>query len=306
MNKQTLQKTQKKAKVRISRKEHVHLKFFSLENYRQIKTPFGFVDESGLLNVKSDPYFALGLLKTHRASTLYPLIRSHRCRHEYYAELKFNKLSIRSLPLAIDVFTSVLESDTTSFSSIIIPKHDEDFDPEAYFSNDFFLIYKKFLVLLLKENIGPIEILTVLADDYFTPNDKDVIDTFEGGIRAIVNDNKKRLAMTGICQINSKSNDFIQIVDLMLGCVMLDLKIQKGMVDVKSVTSTKALQIQLLEHLKKLLQMEPNESFFIKNGNFNRSFLKRKPSFKVRIFDPKKAVHIIEKSEPSSIRGDAH
>lgn len=281
--------------VKITIAEHITLKFFSLKNYRQIKTPFGFVDETGVLNTTEDPFFGIGLLITQRAPTIYPKFRSLRSKHYFHSELKFNSLTIRSLPLALDFVDALLDSPVSRFTCIFIPKHDKDFDPETYFKNDIFEIYRKFLILLLKESIGKIEILTVLADDYFCPYDDRTLDTFEGGIRAIVNNHHDRLAITGICQINSKSNDFIQLTDLILGCVMLDLKIQKKIVDIRDLSSTKRLQLELLNALKVKLGMKKSGSFFLKNGVFNTSYFNKSPSFRVKVFDPRKAVHIIEK-----------
>ncbi|MFA5788873.1 MAG: DUF3800 domain-containing protein [Candidatus Gracilibacteria bacterium] len=292
----------KEKNVVISKGEYVRLNFFSLGNFRQMKTPFGFVDETGLLNSKTDPYFAIGLLKTQRAPTLYPKFRSLRAKLNCYPELKFNGLTNFLLPLAKGFIDVLFDSPVSTFSCVIIPKHDEDFDPETYFNNDIFEIYRKFFIVLIKENIGPIEILTILADDYFSPYDERTLDTFEGSIRAIVNSHFDRLALTGICQIRSNSNDFLQITDLLLGCVSLDLKIQKDLIDLAVLSTTKTVQIELLNHVKSRLGISPDGSFFLHQGLFVKSFHKSKPSFRITLFDPKKAVHIItQKSEPSSI-----
>ena len=153
--------------------------------------------------------------------------------------------------------------------------------------------------VLIKLNIGVLDILTILADDYFTPYSDKSLDTFEGGIRAIINDHFKRLALTGVCQINSTSNDFLQVTDLMLGCVLLDLKIQTGILSIDNLSSTKKIQCELLKHIKDRLGI--GTSFFLcKNGIFYNNFSSRKPSFQISYFDPKKAVHLI-KSEPSSL-----
>jgi len=287
----------KPKEITISIKEYIDLSFFSLKNFRQMKTPFAFVDETGALNVKTEPYFALGLVKTQRAQTLYPKFRSLRSKLQLFPELRFYNLTNHLLPLAkgfIDIF---IDSPVSSFNCIIIPKHDKDFDAETYFNSDIFEVYRKFLTILIKESIGPIDILTVLADDYFCPYNDATLETFEGSIRALVNSHFGRLALTSVCQISSKSSDFIQLTDLILGCVLMDLRIQVGLIDTKKLSSSNSVRLELLQHLKEKLAMPKDASFFNKGGKFVKSFTRSR--FKGKLFDPKTAVHVIEKSEPS-------
>lgn len=42
-------------------KDYRDLQFFSLRNTKQIKTPSGFVDDSGLVNSSTDPYFGVAM-----------------------------------------------------------------------------------------------------------------------------------------------------------------------------------------------------------------------------------------------------
>jgi len=136
----------KEKEIKISRSEYTSLKFFSVKNYLQLKTPFAFVDETGVLNNEKDPYFAIGLVKSQRAQTLYPKFRSLRSRYHLNAELKFNILKSSLLPIAKDFLDVVLLSPVSKFSCVIIPKKDQNFDPEKYFKNDIFEIYRKFLI----------------------------------------------------------------------------------------------------------------------------------------------------------------
>ena len=291
----------KPREITIRIEEYTDLNFFSLKNFRQMKTPFAFVDETGALNLKTDPYFALGLIKTQRPQTLYPQLRSLRSRLKLYPELRFYNLTYYLLPLAkgfIDIF---IGSPISSFNCIIIPKHDKDFDPEKYFNNDIFEIYRKFLTILIKESIGPIDILTVLADDYFCPYNQATLETFEGSIRALVNARFGRLALTSVCQINSKSSDFIQLTDLILGCVVMDLKIQVGLIKLKNLSTSNKVRYELLQYLKEKLGMSKDASFFARGGKPVKAFTRNNRKFKGKLFDPRTAVHVIRKSEPSPI-----
>lgn len=285
----------KPREVTIGTDEYTDLNFFSLKSFRQMKTPFAFVDETGALNNATEPYFGLGLVKTQRPQTLYPRFRSLRDKLSLRQELKFHKLDEHVLELAKGFIDIMIESPVSSFNCIIIPKHDEDFDPETYFDNDIFEIYRKFLTIIIKESISEIDILTVIADDYFCPYDSGTLETFEGSIRALVNRHFGRLALTSVLQINSKSSDFIQLTDLVLGCVMMDLKIQMGLIDRKNLSAKNRVKMQLLNHLKNRLGMSTSASFFRKGGKFVRSFSKRRFGFRAKLFDPKNAVHIIKK-----------
>lgn len=284
--------------MEISKEELTRLKFFSLTNYRQIKTPFAFVDESGVLNDKSNPFFLIGLIKSHRPQTLYPLFRSIRDKHQYFAELKFNKLGMQNIDVAKAMMDVLFESKMTRYSSILIAKHDKEFDAVSYFNNNLVEIYRKFFVVLLKQNIGDVDLLTVLTDDYFFPYNKGnkSLETVEGSIRALINDHFQRLALSGVCQLNSCLNDFIQLTDLISGCVILDLKFAKGHLDKSNLSSTKKIQLGLLNHIKGKLNMGTEDSFFLEQKTFRKQFHRK--NFVIRFFDPAESKH--KKSRPSS------
>lgn len=110
----------------------------------------------------------------------------------------------------------------------------------------------------------------------------------------------QRLAITGICQIKSNNNDFIQLADIILGSVILDLKIQEGKIDIEQLSSTKKIQIELLNHIKARVNLK-EDHFLLKKGVSVKTFKNKKPSLRINLFDPKKAVNIIKKSGPSSM-----
>ncbi len=284
----------------ISKAELVTLKFFSLSNYRQIRTPFVFIDESGSLHNKADYYFGIGSFKTHRSPTLYKILRSVRDRFNYRVELKFKKLSKISLGPAKAFLTAAIGSQSGAFKCVIIPKNDPVFDIEKYFANDPVNVYKKFLVYLLKRNINEIDIITVLADDYFTPFSADLVDIFEGGVRALINSHLKRLAITGIHQVCSHSTDLIQLVDLILGCVMFDLKSHTGIIDLSKPTKSQLIKLELVNHLKDLINMPRTDYFFSKDGSERKRFAPRSGKFECLMFVPKEEFQINESGPPSN------
>lgn len=206
---------------------------------------------------------------------------------------------MQNISIAKDMFDVMIESKLKSYSAIIIAKHEKEFEADLYFGNNLITIYRKFLILLLKGNISPIDIATVLTDDYFFPyNDNGTLETIEGSIRAIINDHFGRLALTGVCQLNSCLNDFIQLTDLISGCILLDLKFAKGHLNKNNLSSTKKIQLDFLDHMKQKIGMDTNESFFLKDGTFKKTYHNQYFGFKIDFFDPTKSSH--KKSRPSS------
>lgn len=261
--------------------------FFSLTNFRHIKTPFAYIDESGALSRKDDPFFAIGLFKLHRPSLLYRELRRIQSKYNLYQEIKFNKLSYITLKIAKDFLRTAFSMKSGSFSAIVIPKTHSDFDIDRYFDGDIFQLYKKFLVEIIKKKIGEFEILTVIADDYFTPSDSKFEqreeDTFEGGVRAIVNDHFKRLALTGICQVNSKSNICLQLVDLLVGCCMFDIRIQSNLIQIQTLSESQKIKYELLNFVKNELKVD--STIFLEELPRHHEARKK---FDTRLFRPRK------------------
>jgi len=198
----------------------------NLEEFKDVKTSFCFLDETGLLYRPRDKFFALGVIKVEKPQRLYNRIRKIRDKHNYREELKWANLdrSIR-FDMAREFFNVFLDEDV-KFNSIILNKDELDF--EKYYQNNMYKVYRSFTVVLLKLIIGknPEEIITLLADDYFTPDNEDL----EDAIKGIINDHYKKFVVSGVCQINSKSSDLIQLTDLILGAIIYDLKKQNGLV----------------------------------------------------------------------------
>ena len=45
-----------------------------------------------------------------------------------------------------------------------------------------------------------------------------------------MNNKTGRLALAGVCRIDSKANDLLQLVDLIIGVISYDLKIEAGVI----------------------------------------------------------------------------
>ncbi len=64
-----------------------------LKNYKDIRTPFAFFDETGSINDKANRFFCLGMIKCMQPFFLDSKIRQLREKHNFYDEIKWNTLS---------------------------------------------------------------------------------------------------------------------------------------------------------------------------------------------------------------------
>jgi len=112
---------------------------------------------------------------------------------------------------------------------------------------------------LLKAALAPKEILILLADHVTTP--KNI--RFEVEVKKQMNSTVGRLVLAGVCRLNSKSNDLLQLVDLIIGAISYDLKTEVG-----SIKGGDKYKKELLEFLKTNLGTKTFVDGF-RNRNFN-------------------------------------
>ncbi|MEK7502160.1 MAG: DUF3800 domain-containing protein [Patescibacteria group bacterium] len=198
----------------------------SLKNYRKIRTPFVFFDETGSINDKANRFFCLGMVKCLQPFYLDSEIRKIREKNQFYDEIKWNTLSNAKLKVIHEIIEIVFNTPGIYFSSIVINKDEINFEKD--FENNPYRAYQEFTEILLKQSIEDNEILTVLADFVTTP--KDV--KFEVNVKHNINKTLDRLAIGGIHRVDSKGVNIIQITDLLIGsvvyCYKRDLKLVTG------------------------------------------------------------------------------
>jgi hypothetical protein len=111
-------------------------------NYRDIRLPVFFFDETGILNKLDDPYFALGVVKTERPHELQRAIKLLRDKAHYYEEIKWNKISPRKFDICRNIIEAFVSDKSATFSCSIVKKSELDFD--HYFGNDLNKVYRSF------------------------------------------------------------------------------------------------------------------------------------------------------------------
>lgn len=245
------------------------------KDFRDVKTCFCFLDETGLLCSPRDKFFALGIIKCCEPQKIYNRIRKIRQKYNYNEELKWSKLDRK---IRFDVareFFNIFLAEDISFNCIILDKDKLDFS--GYFNNDLYKVYRSFTVALLKLMLGkkPEEVVVLLADDYFAPTGFDM----EKTIKKFINDHYKNFVVAGVCQIDSKSSDLLQLTDLILGAVVYDLKKVEKLIEGKGEYKRKFLNFVYQK-------LGIKKSFFVNIfGIRTRNHVLSKDKLKATVFD---------------------
>lgn len=204
----------------------LNIMVLTLKNYREIRTPFAFFDETGSINDQANRFFCLGMIKCMQPFYLDSTIREIRQKYHFYDEIKWNTLSKAKINVIKEVVEAIFQTPGIYFSCIVINKDTLNF--EENFKNNPYKAYQEFTEILLKNSIEDNEVLTVLADFVTTP--KEI--KFEVDVKHNVNESLDRLAIGGIHRVDSKGVNIIQIVDLLIGsviyCYKKDLKLVSG------------------------------------------------------------------------------
>jgi hypothetical protein len=237
--------------------KEIATKDLKLSDYNQIWSKFCFFDESGSLSNFKDPLFTIGIIKISQPYYLSSKISYQRSSSKFFDELKFNKLSKNNLEFAKFVIDVFFDTRGINFYSYTIDKEGDYFN--NHFSREPWQIYEELTLKLLQEAVlSPREILILIADYITTPNTV----KYEVNIKKKMNNRNGRLSMAGVCRFDSRANDLLQVVDLLIGAVSYDVKLSA-----KLVAGDK-YKIELVRYLKENIGVVN----FIENGFRNRIF----------------------------------
>jgi hypothetical protein len=193
-----------------------------------------FLDESG--TIASDRFFAVGCLKLSEPSWLLREVQRWRDRRHWYQEIHFVDLTRDALPAYREVVDILAVSDLR-FSCFVADR--KGADPVARFGSSA-KAYEKLAEQLLIGSIAPNEIVTVLADDYSTPE----VNPFEVVVRAEVNRRLGCLAVASVVRIDSKAAIPLQLVDLLTSAVAFEFRQNAGLAGHKSPKAELALYVR--------------------------------------------------------------
>lgn len=236
--------------------KNIRTEDLKLTDYDSIWTKFCFLDETGNLSDEKDPYFTIGLLKMSQPYYLQSKLMYERNKRNFHDEMKFNMLSKHNVEFAKFAVGALLDTKSIDFYSYTTKKDTPYF--QANFNGNQWIAYEKATLKLLESACAEKEILILIADHVTTP--KDI--KFEVNTKKNFNIMKRRLALAGVCRFDSKSNDLLQVVDLIIGAITYDLKLSLG------VVSGSKYKKELVGHIKRNLGADSFESGF-RNRHFN-------------------------------------
>ena len=211
-------------------------KDLKLGDYEEIWTPFCFLDESGALDITTQPYFTVGMTKCSEPYYLQQKLRYIRESSSAWWELKFHDLNKAKLSVALRFLDALFNTRSILFSSYSIDKRSQYFKRE--FRSDPFFAYEQIAQQLLEGNLKKNEVMIVLADNVVTPKRS----KFELNIKGGINRKFARLAIAGVCRLDSRTNDLLQLTDLLTGSINYELLLKEGLIPQPSVAKQSFVQ----------------------------------------------------------------
>lgn len=117
---------------------------------------------------------------------------------------------------------TIAAADGAEFSCFVADR--DAFDPVARFGSPW-VAYEKLATQLLIGSVRPGQLLSVLADNYSTPDHV----MFEQDVRKEVNRRLRRLAVVTVCRLDSRAADPLQLVDLLTSAVTHEFRQSAGL-----------------------------------------------------------------------------
>ncbi len=196
-----------------------------------------FMDETG--SVSADRYFAIGCLKLPDPSVVLREIQRLRDRHNRHNEVKFTKVTKQKLDFYRRFVDCVLADPSAKFFCFIADRAGDD--PVTRFGTQWDA-YAKLAEQLVHGVTAPDELLTILADNYSTPQDV----LFEPTLRRSVNRRMHRLTVTSVVRLDSRTSDGLQLVDLLTSAIAFEFRAANGL-------AGSYLKTELSNHLRDVL-----------------------------------------------------
>lgn len=200
-----------------------------------------YLDETGAIS--RDRFFAVGVVKMQEPSQMLRAVTKFRDRRHWYHEFKFSDVTRGTLGMYMDLTTLAWESGDPMYFCFVADR--KQADPIARFG-DPWSAYLKMAEQLIVATIRPTEIVSVLADNYSTPDEV----LFEEDLRQSVNRRLRRLAVTTVARMDSRATDALQVVDLFTSATAFEFRANAGLA---SATSHKSA---LAEHVRSLFGIQ--------------------------------------------------
>ncbi len=201
-----------------------------IELRRDHRTAAAFLDETG--SISQDRFFAVGCLILPEPSDVLREVQRLRDVDHWYDEIKWVDLTETSLPFYKKLIDVVANSDAR-FSCFVSDR--EAADPVARFGDEW-KAYEKLATQLIVGTSRPYELLSVMADNYSTPDGVE----FEKELRAEVNRRLSCLQAVTVCRLDSRSCDALQLVDVLTGAIAFEYRQAAGLAGTRSAKAKAA------------------------------------------------------------------
>ena len=183
--------------------------------------PFRFLyqDESGDVG-RGQAHFVVGLLMVHKREPLWAAVKRARDRWHYANELHFEKIS----NLRAKVYEAVLramadEAEHFRFEALVVPR---DAVNVGFFSDQRHLAYNYFTKLLLEHRSQGVVDAVMFADAKCRLKEDNFLEYLVVEMNLGVPFRKgfvPRRVLKKVEPLDSKSDDLLQVTDLLTGCV---------------------------------------------------------------------------------------
>lgn len=189
----------------------------------------GFIDETGVL--QKDPaqrFFGLGLLRLNETAALYEqltLLKSKvvsgltKLRDRF--EFKFNEVNRTNYGFYRDLLDIYFSFPDAAFTAFVIDKQSPQFQMEKFYG-DVWEAYIGYSRLVVHKNIGPKDRIFVMADQITKPR----ASTKYYEIEVARGKSRGRNPVYNACLLESHASIFIQLVDVLIGCVVFDFRMK--------------------------------------------------------------------------------
>lgn len=179
-----------------------------------------FLDETGA--IAQDRIFAVGSVKLDEPAVMLRALQKWRDKRHWYQEMKYTAVTKGTLNQYKEYVDTAFAACDPSFFCFVADR--ELADPVARFGSTWDA-YEKLAEQLVIASVQAPELVTVLADNYSTPDDV----LFEQTLRANINRRLRRLAVVSVCRLDSRAADGLQLVDLLTSTTALEFRIEAGL-----------------------------------------------------------------------------
>lgn len=198
-----------------------------------MKNLFGFIDETGVLsNDPNQRFFALGILKLENTSSLFEDIKRIKDKYQKSKGFEFKFTGIKKnsdLNIHKELIDICFSNPEFSFACIVVDK----LNPNHTLKSSTWEMQLELAKKHIKSNVKQGEKIAIIADYLSKPNSSN---------KYFENELQKLNKVFNACMIESDSSVFVQVVDILIGCIVYSYKIEHNLSASKVTPKGKLVQ----------------------------------------------------------------